>query len=424
MKSYLSVCALLCLPLWSFSQPTPHYILWDDDMSPATAAQDILTVHHEIYRFTERYLPETFWDESKFGNKLLGLGYRLSKTMLLDFQVDHLAQTVQHEAFGHGFRFREFGFYNNVFRVDLLPPFGNGGGSATPGDLSRTRINPVEVVMMEGGGMEATAVLSQQLKTRWLQRGQIHFRESLLYMATFLDPTYYSWLTHWGAYGQFDNDVQNYTRRLNVSQGFSTEETFPLSVQDFARRSTVNLLNTYFWMAAYSYFKGYLWDAKTTQSIPMIQTGSVRWLPAVRFGIAPYGTEWQLEGDLLFPNKSLWKIGFRVGDGIFGDAFGLSAGYIAPVTGKAHWQVRLAVWMQPVLDLPESPAAVEGEDMGAMGAVACTWYLGQHQEWGIYVEGGYKSKGYVEGERLRPTPILRLGLAFNMPSARPSHPPK
>ncbi len=421
MKTYRSLFTLVFLVQHLCAQTiVPYYIQWDDDMAPAVAAQDILTVHQEIYRFTERHLPISFWDESQFGNKLLGMGFRLSKSLLLDFQVDHVAHVLQHEAFGHGFRFREFGVVDNSFQVNLAPPFGPAGGSARLGTFTRgTTLR--EAVMMNAGGVEAAAVLSQQLKTKWVQRGTIHYRESLLYMSSLLDATYYAWITHWGGFSGSGNDVRNYIRNLNRLEGFNDEETFPLSVEDLARRSTINLLNTHLWLAAYTFFKRYVYEGEKTMNLPMIRTGDVRWLPAVRFGLAPYGTEWLLEGDVIFRDASLLKLSLRAGDGVFGASGGVSAHYISPMRPKEQWQFRIAAWQQPELDLHGSSVVSPNSIIGLLGAVAGSFHLGPHKEWGIYIEGGYKTKGYFEGERLRQSPILRIGLVFNTPSAPASH---
>ena len=71
----------------------------------------------------DRYLKPRWFEEDKKSRKAIGIFYRLSKTVLLDNVIDHLAILTQHEVFGHGSRYREFGYKNNSYSLSLFPPY-------------------------------------------------------------------------------------------------------------------------------------------------------------------------------------------------------------------------------------------------------------------------------------------------------------
>jgi len=152
-----------------------HYdIIYDVNYSSVCGAENLLSLHKATSTFENKYLKASLWDEKKCFSKLEGITYRLAKTIFVDNVIDHLTILTQHEIFGHGSRYREFGFIDNSFHLSLVPPYGDGHGFAQTGQLKSPRISSkCENVSRVTGGDEANSVLSQHLIGKWLLRGAL-----------------------------------------------------------------------------------------------------------------------------------------------------------------------------------------------------------------------------------------------------------
>ena len=169
-----------------------YFIIWDKYASAPGMAENLLTVHRMISDFENKNIKSTYWDETKRGGKALGIGFRFVKTALFDLHIDFLLHTNQHLLFGSGYRLREFGFRQNRYNIFLFPPYGYGGGFARKGNVQdERRLGAHESLLLEFGGMEAVTVMSQKLKDKWVRRGSINYRESLLYLSTLYEGTAY-----------------------------------------------------------------------------------------------------------------------------------------------------------------------------------------------------------------------------------------
>jgi hypothetical protein len=185
MKALIMIIIGISFPLQLLGQ-NDIVLIWDKDASAISNAQNLLSIHKILYQFQNEHIQLKYWDERNFKGKSLGIGYRFAKTILLDYQIDYLAHLYQHEVFGHGYRFRAFGYTGNSYNINLIPPYGKGGGFARSGTLDAGReIGEHESIMISSGGMEASAILSRTLRKRWLIRGEINYRESLPFLSGF-----------------------------------------------------------------------------------------------------------------------------------------------------------------------------------------------------------------------------------------------
>ncbi len=105
----------------------------DGRKSTQIGAENLIAFQYGTSSMLDRYLKPRWFEEDKKSRKAIGIFYRLSKTVLLDNVIDHLAILTQHEVFGHGSRYREFGYKNNSYSLSLFPPYGNGNGYAISG---------------------------------------------------------------------------------------------------------------------------------------------------------------------------------------------------------------------------------------------------------------------------------------------------
>jgi len=390
-----------------------YFIAWDKLGSAPAMAENILTTHKLISDFENKHIKATYWDESNFKGKVLGIGFRLSKTLLFDIHLDFLLHTNQHLIFGSGYRLREFGFTQNNYNIFMFPPYGVGGGFARKGINKQNRLlGQHENVTLEFGGVEAVSILSQKLKNKGVLRGSIDYRESLLYLSTLYEVTVYSVIPElFSNLGQQNYSVR-YTNRVNNSFGFFNEAAYPLSHEELAKRSLVNFLNTYHFFAIYTYAKEYLLEGKESFDLPMIPVGQIKWLPAVRFGLSPFGTEFILENDFLKGDHYL-KLGFRKGDGKLANYWGLGINLITRINDQLQLEGIYNFWNQPSLNLGGTQIFNTKGGSGTNISMALNYHF-KKSPTGIYTQIGYKTPGYLEGERLNKGLILRLGLSFKL----------
>ena len=166
----------MTVSLNAFGQSYPP-IIFDKQQSEYFGAYNLITLHKSVYSFQDKYIPDTIITEKNFFGKAFGFAYRMGKLFVLDFQEDFFIALVQHEAFGHGARYREFGHQDNTFHFSPFFPFGTGSGFASSGNLkSGEIITPHESITKVFSGNEANLVLANTLSSQFLLNDTIHYR--------------------------------------------------------------------------------------------------------------------------------------------------------------------------------------------------------------------------------------------------------
>lgn len=389
-----------------------YKLLWDPWMSGRASGEGLFTLHHVWSNFEHQHIPLKFNEERTFGKKLLGIGYRGAKLATLDFLVDYLTVIPTHEVFGHGFRYREMGFENNAFSVRLPPPLGIWGGFAQRGNRTvGTFTGEHEEIAMTLAGSEGSRQLSNVVRDHWIDSRQYTYREALLYLTAFHDFTGYIMTTSSGTIVR--GDPAAYILRTNRAYGFADPDNYPLSLQKVRRQNLLNLANTWAMLSVYTIARDYLWHGKEKAELPTIwlpfrlAKKSLRYLPSLRTGFAPFGMEWYGEHFFWWGDRS-FQISHRHGDGRLANwsGFGLRAFHL--VRNDWLWLGAEAdAWNQPELRLTEGPTAG-----GWGGALKVNAGLQLYQSLGLHLSLGYKTAGYLEGEVLDESPIIRVGLMF------------
>ncbi|MBD3414090.1 MAG: hypothetical protein GF421_06650, partial [Candidatus Aminicenantes bacterium] len=286
----ISLCALL--PLHLRGKSVRYSVVFDLTQSSRFGAENLLSGHKLIFSLQEKILPPSLTEENTALNKSTGIAYRLAKAVILDNVASHFTYLVQHEVFGHGARYREFGYQNIQYELHLFFPWGSGKGwTRGQGAPSDHWVTHHEWMMAATGGVEANSLLARRLRMNWLQRGQMTYGESMLYLYTANDLLAYIWRTRWKIRGQSGNDILHWLSRLNSYEGHLFKEDYPLTLDDLCRHSWANLLSPFNYLALYSLFVPYLWNGEIRSEIPMIRIRGLKYLPSLRIGLTPYGTE-------------------------------------------------------------------------------------------------------------------------------------
>lgn len=389
-------------------------LIIDKTYSPEVGANNLTTLHRGIYALEKRFFKARWFDENTFGKKTLGVTFRLCKTVLLDNTLDHLSFLVQHEVFGHGSRYREFGHIKNSYELNLLFPYGCSSGWARDGPLSSGRvITSHEDMAMIIGGSEASTILSNTMRYKWLQRGSINYRETFLYLLAANDLSYYILSTKHGLRGPKGNDILSFLRAINVHEGYPHEEDYRLTLDDLTNYALINFLNPFQYFSLYTYFSGYLWSGKENCTLPMINIWNVKYLPSFRLGLTPFGSEFYLENFIVFTKKII-NLYFRYGEPTFHKFYGLGLKAIDLIHNqKLSVNARLDIWHQPSILLGGETA--EAAKAGLGGALFGTVFYRisrAHSSIHLRVQIGYKTPGFLEGEKLGKGFIGRIGISF------------
>src|SRR5579864_1386277 len=160
--------------------------------------------------------------------------------------------------------------------------------------------------------------------------------------------------------------------------------------------------------AGYAWAVSYLIRGEASANVPMIPLPhEFQYLPALRFEMTPYGTAVTTQHTFVHDHR-LTELSVGIGDTGHKRAWdiGLKATDLLR-NGWVRTDLALSVWRQPALD--SSPDA-QVLRTGSLAAAIATVPLGRRglgQHAGFRFEGGYKSDGFVRGERLHAGPIIR-----------------
>jgi hypothetical protein len=245
------------------------------------------------------------------------------------------------------------------------------------------------------------------------QRGSINYRESILYLYTANDLSAYILRTKYDLRGKSGNDILNYLRVINTSEGYLLEDDYKLTLNDLARHAWINLLNPFQYFSLYAYFKTYLWAGDESWPIPMIKLWGIKYLPSFHLGLTPFGPEFYFENFMVKSDRII-NLYFRYGDPTFHQFWGLGATIINLVKSRRFSiNARLDIWDQPSFFLGGEQITETRGGLG--GAIQGTFYYRISKDKSLLhltAQVGYKTSGFLEGEQLADGPSFRVGISF------------
>lgn len=389
-------------------------VLVDPYFSPYIGAEDLLSLHRGV-EYTENWLfPRPEHPSRRF---YAGLG-RFSELFLFWDPLNATIFTTQHEVFGHGYRVRTLrseGANVKMYKIKLPFPYGWGGGM-TRAHFNTKQTTSFEMLAFISGGMEATSILANRLRLKWLQRGTIDARESSLYIGSEQDITTYAWLSMDKMNPGDGNDIVGYVHLLN-----KTYLHGHIKVRDLKLQATVTLLDPFTWYSLYAWW-WYVFRGVSSE-IPMIPIGSYNYLPSVRYGLTPFGPEYYLENFLVKDNQPIYfylRAGGHAHQAYLG--FGIEHAYLWNLD-SLPWGLRLDCWYQPHAAFRHKGYSLHHlrkvrhfhhQPRDAHLGISLS-VIGQKKLWSggsLYFQLGGKTIGFLPGEPLQPAVIARLGLSF------------
>lgn len=408
MIKQILIPLILILTISPLKSQSNYQLVYQPRLSTMMGTEIIATANYMFLEVESKYLKPRLFQKpnKKIRNGILNGFYRLGKTIIFDVTRDNFLTVFQHEVFGHGARLREYGFTKNRFYVG----FPNGGGTAWYGIAPENRIKSLEEeIMIRLGGNESTMLLSSKIRNNWVQSGTIDIREAFLYARSFIGTSAYIRNTDVET-ATPSNDIYSYYKRVNQLNNVDLDET-PFTIDYLKKRALINYLNPLQYYAIYTLVKDYIILGKEEVRLPMIPIGRFQYLPLIRMGFTPFGTEMYIE-NFIRTDKSLNTIYLRIGDGIFHDFYGLGLKKTnILLKNRLKIDGEFDVWKQPKMDL--GGETIQSVKAGVGAAVklglGIKLFDSPNASW-FYGVFGYKSPGYLEGEFLKEGFFSRIGL--------------
>ena len=403
----LYLVVLFILPLFSFGQARYNFV-YEGRIHMNSGAENIAAGYYLWGNLDNRYIPTTpFQQKTKLaqaGNFL----YRMTKLFLVDYPINFVLPSLQHEQFGHGSRVLEF--KGNIVKISapLPPPFGFNLPFIRY-NFNNVKTSRQSALMNFAGGSEANTVLGNILRRNIFLEGSLDYHQAFMYLYSNNDLTGYTLFAASLAGG----DIQPYINGINDYYGSQIDFLNKLKTYS-ALAIIADPLN---YLAFYSIFKNYLWSGKTKTKVPFISiTPQIQFLPKFSFSLAPYGVELLYQGYFKY-KKQLYAIQFGHNDGTFDNSswrFGIDMSNVLSVK-KFAFNASAQVWNQPEIKSFENEVEVSASGFGGFGLLTAYYdWIQRENLLGLSATLGYKSYGFVPGEVLSSSFIFRLGLAFRM----------
>jgi len=372
----------------------PVGLTFDRHFSPITGADAMITILRGYQALDDALVPSSIGDRS-FGM----IAGRIGKLIFIEGILTSTQMIAQHEVFGHGYRAREAHLPNLRYRVT---PW---SGWIAMNAIKFNELSSNEKIAIDAGGMEGTSILANRIRTRWFNSTSrnIDSREAHLYINTSLDQTLYVLDTKRRSDKTFPigHDVINYINEVNRWYQKNVIDTHKLR-----RKILLDFVDPYLFYSAYS-LGNYIAEGNQLWEFPMIPIGEYQYLPATRIALAPYGPEYQFINFVKGLEQSYiatlryGNTGGRHSSGLSLDVLRLISSDLLFIDAKAD------LWHQPKM-FATTAAAAKGH-FGAALSLLARYRIAPKID--ITGQAGYKTTGYMPGEALKHSPILRIGFA-------------
>ncbi len=181
-------------------------------------------------------------------------------------------------------------------------------------------------------------------------------------------------------------------------------------------QSLISLANPIQFYSAFTILYNYaVKGQKQLKRIPMIKFGTIRYLPAFNYSLTPFGSQYHFMNYFRY-KRVLINGDFNWGDNTFNTFYGLSLKAFNLIDSKRFtFNFHLDVWDQPELELINNDDISRTNKMGgALKADLMFRPINAQHKLGLFMQTGYKTKGYVTGDALAEAFILRYGMSLRI----------
>jgi hypothetical protein len=396
------------------AQPAASVSLaYDEHGTAVSGAENTYFVGSLFSGLIERGVPARIGDESDIVGASLGVLYRLARLVLLDANAAFYPMLVQHEVYGHGGRYREFGFRYGHGEFDFLRPIGSNRGSYSqgqppPGFIESGRADAATSV----GGVEATELLGRKVSDGWMLGDAVTPSSALLYFFAANDGLFYALLTRESG-NRHGNDMVSSLAAIHRSYGGGPEGEIRLST--LKQQTLVNVANPYTLVALYTVFVRFLALGEPSMVMPTIPLFDWNVMVAPRLVLTPFGTEARLEATAAH-DELIGSISIGAGISPQANSTVAAAARLAHVgTGQFNVGASVGIWHQPAFTIDLGKPHDDG-GLGAHANVRASILVGGDSvsQVRIWMQVGYKSHGFVPGEPIASGTIVRGGVSARL----------
>lgn len=359
-----------------------YVLTYDKDMS-SVASSDLAMSAIEAYR----ELDDAIFSQSD--NMAVNILSYLTR-----FTAVSWVMVANHEIGGHGARAREFGLKITKYKVN---PF-DGSTSFKAKDFNSLQIH--KQIAIDTGGIQASYLLSENIKNRYIENNRINPTYGIAYLTARLDQAEYIFDTKFNDKDEAGNDINAYVKNINSIYGknFITKS----KIRSYAY---LDLFDPFLYYSGYSFIMN-----QNLDNIPMINFRNVKYLPATRAILAPYGLERGLINHFVIDDKYI-QLNVNYGKNQKFKSYGVGAKANNLINmDSVSLGLELAYWKQPKM-LTDNPLQ-ESCKQGGLGAV--NFELSLSETFKIVGSAGYKTAGFIEGTPLKASAILRAGLKLDL----------
>lgn len=362
----------------------------DPDISPYMGAE-IVNIGLRGYQ----YLDDRWFSSSEYNQSTWMILGRFGKWVIFDQFFAQLGKIVQHEFFGHGSRARELDLGVDDHRFELF----NSRTVIDP--IGFAAASPYKRSAISTAGYEATAVMNKVTRKRWLATDRIDSREASFYIWSWLDATQFAFGSQHDEKFQNSSDMAQYVNALTNYYGRQV-----LGTDTLKRLMVLNFFDPFAFYSLYNIFN-YILTGEQEFYYYTFTWGDLETIPVFRTVLAPFGPQYMWTQYYITPSRKLIESRVRYGNRGGVESYGLG------VTFNEFWRwgiwnigTQIDIWRQPRSSQPFTNR--HGIAVVMLGNLQWS----ENFEW--VVELGWKSSGYVPGERLDTQPIIRGGFQWNI----------
>lgn len=373
-----------------FVSAEEYNILVDKHFSPYAGAYLMQDGYTAFKTLDDIYIP------SSEGKRSLLWSLGRTGKLYLEMMLSSFMMVAQHEVFGHGYRAREFDFSHIGYEVNIA----SGATSFLFSDY--LRLNLLQQSALNSAGMEATTILSQQIRHPWFMERCIDNRDALFYVISAIDQPNYIFSTNEGD-TTAGNDVNAYV--LTINNWFGSNA---ITKKRLKQREVWDLLDPTLYFAFYTMGR-YIATGVPTTCMPMFNVCGYDYLPTPRLLLAPWGPEFQIQNHLVSPNNRYIRLNLRYGNTAFIHSYGIDL-MVRPIWEYYNFEfgTKLYLWRQPKMTSRSAQQAKN--QVGAAAFVSADYKF--NRCWYALSELGYKTSGYIPGDPLGNSWVWRLGIRF------------
>jgi hypothetical protein len=399
-----------------YSDRIQYPIALDYPMTALAGTPTVLSFQKKLTAWEDSILPRQFRGDTTLFEHRRSVLLRLGRMLLIDAPLETIVMAMESDPFGHYARMREFDLSGGSLKFGAPIPFWKPMNQFQF-DMSviGAQASRQQLAMVAAGGLETSQIASEMLGHRWMLRKNMFYRESLHFLRL-QSAMAVSVFSASNDQANRSTAVDNWLYYGNRAYGFYSEYKYTASdlKRDYALATFTNPL---LYISLNHVFRQYLFHGKDSIPMPAIKIGYGKtMMPWARYSFNPYGGEWIPELNFT-KNRQMISLFARVGTGAFAQNYGGGVRlFNIRRSTELQLNAQIEYWYQRFLYL--NWGNQETLPVGWGGAATVTGYYKVSKVWNhsmsIMLQAGYKTKGYMEGEMWKGTPIIRGGVSFNL----------